>query len=337
MNWAKQNYDRVLLAVFAVALLLCAGLLLNNVRGYHETFAGLQDKVPQKRTLPVSVDPGKITAEQKKVADPDTWAPRMLGPNRRLPLFVSVPYIAKTEIDPGTGLTKITLIDPYANGAEGQPLHPPVPNAWLIEHNLDMLSQNVLDQDGDGDGFTNLDEYNGKTDPNDPKSHPPYWTKLVLTKFVRIPFRLRYDAGTGPFQINTVDLEQPTQFLKVGDQVKGTKFKLTKFEPKRGMVDGINKDISEVTLTNTETGETIVLPKQTDVDSPTTYAVLTYLWTGKPFAVKKNQEFTLSPEDKPGSMVKYKCVDISDTDARVVKEDDNQVLHISKTGTVVGK
>ena len=187
-----------------------------------------------------------------------------------------------------------------------------------------MLAQNVLDQDTDGDGFTTLDEWQGKTDPTDPKSHPPYWTKLVLTKFVRVPFRLRYDAGTGPFQINTVDLEQPTQFLKIGDMVKGTKFKLTKFEAKRGMSDGINKDLSEVTLTNVETNETIVLPKQTEVDSPTTYAVLTYLWTGKPFAVKKNQEFTLKPEDN----VKYLCVDLSDTDVKIVKEDENKELHI---------
>lgn len=209
MNWAKENYDRLLLAIFALVLLVCAGLLFNNVRGYHETFAGLRDQVPQKRSLPVSVDPGKIAAEQKKVADPDTWGSRMLGPNRRLPLFVSVPYIAKSEVDP-SGQVKTELLDPYTDDPNGM-IHKPVPNAWLIEHNLDMLAGNVLDQDPDGDGFTNLDEYNGKTDPNDPKSHPPYWTKLVLTRFQRIPFRLLYEAGTGPFQINTLDLDQPTQ------------------------------------------------------------------------------------------------------------------------------
>ena len=332
MNWVKLHYDRVLLAVFALALLLCAALLFNNVRGYNETFASLKGQVPQKRTLPVSVDVSKIANAEKKIADPDIWAARPLGPNRRLPLFVSVPYIAKSETDPNTELVKTTLIDPYADGANAV-IHPPVPNSWIIENGLDLLSQNVLDQDNDGDGFTNLDEYNAHTNPNDPKSHPPYWTKLVLTKFVRIPFRLRYDAGTGPYQINTVDLEQPTQFLKIGDMVKGTKFRLTKFEPKRGLIDGINKDISEVTLTNVETNETIVLPKQQEVDSPTTYAVLTYLWTGKPFGVKKNGEFTLKPEDN----VKYKCVDISDTEAKIVKEDENKELRVSKTGTIPGK
>ena len=37
----------------------------------------------------------------------------------------------------------------------------------------------------------------------------------------------------------------------------------------------------------------------------------------------------LTPEDKPGSTVKYKCVEISDTDAKVIKQDENLVLHIS--------
>jgi hypothetical protein len=52
--------------------------------------------------------------------------------------------------------------------------------------------------------------------------------------------------------------------------------------------------------------------------------VLDYLWTGKDFAVKKNQEFTLKPEDN----VKYKCTDLSDTDVTVLKEDENKLLHI---------
>ena len=322
MTWVKQNYDRFLLAVCAAALLICAGLLFNNVRGYNETFAGLQGQVIPNRHIPVSINQDRVTTDRKALADPALWQAKMLDGSRRLPVFVSVPYISKTEVDP-SGQAAVKLIDPYTNDPTGM-IHPPVPNAWLLEHNQDILSQNVLDQDSDGDGFTTLDEYNGKTDPTDPKSHPPYWTKLVLTRFVRIPFRLRYDAGTGPFQINTVDLEQPTQFLKVGDMVKGTKFKLTKFEKKNRMEGTLNKDVSEVTLVNQETGDVIILPKQEEVDSPTTYAVLTYLWTGKPFAVKKNQEFTLKPEDN----VKYKCLELSDIDVKVVKEDENKELHI---------
>ena len=40
--------------------------------------------------------------------------------------------------------------------------------------------------------------------------------------------------------------------------------------------------------------------------------------------MKKNQEFTLKPDDN----VKYKCVDLSDTDVKIVKEDENKELHI---------
>ncbi len=313
MTWVKQNYDRFLLAVLAAILLLCAGLLFNNSRNYNAVFASLKDQVPRSSKFQ-TVDQDKVADEQQKLVKPDIWPPRMTD-GRRLPVFDSVPYITDGE----------KLVDPLST-SDSTPLHPPVPNKWLIDHGQDLLSPDVLTQDGDGDGFNNLDEYNGKTDPQDKNSHPPYWTKLVLTKFVRIPFRLRFDAKNGDtLQINTVDVaEAPTLFLKVGQPVTGTKFKITKFEEKHAKVDGINKDVSEVTVQNVESGEIIVLPKAQEVDSPTTYAVMNYVWTGKPFAVKKNQEFTLKPEDN----VKYKCLDLSDTEVHILKEDDKQDLHI---------
>jgi len=51
------------------------------------------------------------------------------------------------------------------------------------------------------------------------------------------------------YQINTIDFNQPTQFLKVGDTIKGTRFKIAKFvkkhEPNKY---GTNVDVSELTL-----------------------------------------------------------------------------------------
>ncbi len=315
MTWIKQNYDRFLVALFSALLLACAAALLFNARNFNSVFASLKDQVPQKNTIP-QVDQERVVAEEGKLSKPDQWEGRNVN-GRRLPLFVSVPYISKTDLD-----GKEQLIDPIQDTLM---LHPPVPNTWLLANNQDLLSPDVLTQDTDGDGFSTLDEWEWKTDPNNKDSHPPYWSKLFLKRFVRIPFRLRFDARNGDvLQINTLDLDAPTQFIKVGDQVKGTKFKVTKFEQKFASRDGINKDVSEVTLVNTDTGEPIVLPKQEEVDSPTTYAVLTYLWTGKDFAVKKNQEFTLKPEDN----VKYKCVNLSDTDVTVLKEDEKKELHI---------
>ena len=319
MTWVKENYDRFLLAVLAAALLGCAGLLFNNARNFNSVFASLKEQVRHNNTIQTP-DQDRVVSEQEHLAKPDEWNVRMVD-NARLPVFDSVPYITDGE----------HLVNPIST-ADSTPLHPPVPNKWLIDHGQDLLSPDVLTQDSDGDGFTTLDEFLGKTDPQDKNSHPPYWTKLVLTKFVRIPFRLRFDAKNGDsIQINTVDVEgAPTLFLKVGQMVTGTKYKIIKFEAKTGKVDGITKDVSEVTVQNVENNETIVLPKGQEVNSPTTYAVLNYVWTGKPFAVKKNQEFTLKPEDN----VKYKCVDLNNEEEHLLKEDDNKDIHITMAAAV---
>ena len=315
MTWVKQNYDRFLLAVLAATVLICAGLLFNNARNYNAVFASLKDQVPRSNKFQ-TVDQDKIATEQQKLAQPDGWPARMVD-GARLPVFDSVPYITDGE----------KLVNPVST-ADSTPLHPPIPNKWLMDHGQDLLSPDVLTQDGDGDGFTTLDEYLGKpqTDPQDKNSHPPYWTKLVLTKFVRVPFRLKFEAKNGDtLLINTIDVaDAPTLFLKVGQMVTGTKYKIIKFEAKFSNAKGFKEDVSEVTVQNIENQDIVVLPKGQEVDSPTTYAVLNYVWTGKPFAVKKNQEFTLKPEDN----VKYKCLDLNDTEVHILKEDDKQDLHI---------
>ena len=85
-----------------------------------------------------------------------------------------------------------------------------------------------------------------------------------------VPFRLLFNAYDGDpkkdtpekfeFQINTIDLKQPSEFLKLGETISRTKWKLTKFkfkELKGPTID--DEDVSELTLTNTETKEEIVL------------------------------------------------------------------------------
>ena len=86
-----------------------------------------------------------------------------------------------------------------------------------------------------------------------------------------VPFRLLFNAYDGDpkkdtpekfeFQINTIDLRQPSEFLKIGSTIAKTKWKLTKFEYKTRMNPIIQEleDVSELTLTNTETSVVIVL------------------------------------------------------------------------------
>ena len=324
MTWVKENYDRFLLALAAFILFVCAVILFVQARSFKSVFASLNDQVTKNTTIPpVSVE--KIAAENQKLKTPDTWKPRTSG-DRRIQVFVSAPYIEKTEIDPNGGEPKVTLVDPM-DGDIGNMIHPPVPNRWILDNKQELLSPTALQDDTDGDGFNALDEYLGKTDPNDKNSHPAYITKLFMKEFRRIPFRLLFAARNGEtILMNTLDGDDATQFLKKGDLVRGTKFKITDLKIQSEKIEGIMKDTSVVTLTNTETGEKIELPKEKEVDSPTTYAVMTYVWIGKDFALKKGQEFTLKPEDN----VKYRCVDLNATEVSILKIDGNQSFKIGK-------
>ena len=85
------------------------------------------------------------------------------------------------------------------------------------------------------------------------------------------PFHLMFNSYDGDpkkdapdkfsFGINTIDLKQPSEFLKIGDIVRKTKWKLAKFEYKSALnaKTGEPEDVSELTLINTETKENLVL------------------------------------------------------------------------------
>jgi hypothetical protein len=45
-------------------------------------------------------------------------------------------------------------------------VHPPVPNEWLDQFGLPIAEADVLSQDADADGYTNLEEWHGRTNPS---------------------------------------------------------------------------------------------------------------------------------------------------------------------------
>jgi hypothetical protein len=196
-------------------------------------------------------------------------------------------------------------------------VHPPVPNAWLEQFGLPITDGDVLSQDPDADGFTNFEEWQSQTNPKNRNSHPAFASKLKMKSFIQEPFRLVFASWVGDtFAINTNDLKEPTQFLKVGEPIRGTKFKLLfftkKFERNRF---GTKTDVSELTLENQETGEHLNLVKEKIMTSPESVANFVYSWgASREFAVKKDQEFSLKPEER----TKYKVIDIQSTKAVVV-------------------
>lgn len=72
------------------------------------------------------------------------------------------------------------------------------------------------------------------------------------------------------FQIDVLDRRQPSEFLQIGDLVPNTKFRVTAFHYKTRHNTRTNEedDASELTLTNVETNQTVVLTFPTVTDSP---------------------------------------------------------------------
>ena len=320
MDWIKRNYDQFILALVALVLLVLSALLITKAVQFQQTFAGIQGQVVHHNQIPPA-DMSSLQQATEALANPAKWE---LNADEGS-LFISIPYIARGD----------ELIDPRKSPT---PLHPPVPNRWIIDHKLDILDNNVLNEDPDGDGFSNLDEWKGvkgdgsdSTDPNDPKSHPPYYTKLRLVQYIKQPFRLLFNAYDGDpkkpeeikFQINTVDVRQPTQFVKIGDVIAGTKFKVIKFEFKQALNEktGAMTDMSELTVQNTETSDNVALVLERIVDSPDSYALFRYLWNSTQFEVKKNKEFVLLPE----TTLRYKLIDIKEDQALIKTPTDEQV------------
>ena len=288
MTWVRANFDRVLVFAAAFFLFVSALIITKNAWQFGESL-GLQTAPAPK---PAAPPPKAFELEQatEKLKQPAQWTM-----SSRSGLFVPEKHFIGANGLPATLQTT--------------EVHPPVPNEWLEQFNLPIADADVLTQDPDSDGFNNLEEWQNHTAPTDKASHPPFIAKLKMKSFAQEPFRLVFASWVdATFALNTHDLKEPTQFLKIGDSIRGTKFKLVKFTEKYDTNKyGTKVDVSELTLENRETREPVTLVKEKIMISPESVANFVYEWgERREFTVKKGQEFFLKPEEQ----IKYKLVDV---------------------------
>ena len=297
MNWVRAHYEKALLIGAALLLSLSSIFIWRNAARFGSTLAGMPPAPSSKSVSPLA-KAEELAAAAAKLRQPPQWT---FG--GRSGLFVPEKHFIAANGEPATLQTT--------------EVHPPVPNEWLEQFGLPIADADVLEQDPDGDGFTNLEEWQGHTNPTDRNSHPEYYTKLKLISTSEEPFRLIFSSWMGDtYQINTIDFNQPTQFLKVGDTIKGTRFEIAKFvkkyEPNKY---GTNVDVSELTLEQEETKQQLTLVKEKVAISPESVATFVYTWGGRrEFQVRKDQEFSLKPQEQ----IKYKLIDIGPAKAVIV-------------------
>ena len=304
MEWLRVHYERVVLAAAALLLLFCAISIARNAVRFSSDFAARQVTVTPKKASPPreAVD---LARAQEKLQQPAQWAFR-----ERTGLFVPEKHFIGPEGLPVTLKTS--------------EVHPPVPNEWLETYGLPIADADVLSQDQDSDGFNNLDEWQGHTNPVDKNSHPEYLTKLKMKSFNEEPFRFVFSSWVGDtFAINTIDMAEPTQFLRIGETIAGTRFKIAKFTPKETKNQyGTTVDVSELTLQHLDTKEQMNLVKEKVAISPESVVTFEYSWPStapaRDFIVRRDQEFSLKPNDD----IKYKLVDVQPTKAVIANTRD---------------
>jgi len=239
--------------------------------------------------------------------------------------YVSRPYLLKEG----------KLIDPM-EGSE--PLFPPVPNQWLIDHKLDYTDINILERDPRRKGFTVREEFEAGTDPNNPNQFPLLCSKLSfvgndIRKSTYVLEFLGEEENNGTIELlvrpftplpNPAKGDRPdttTRTIVKGDTIPGAPFlKVVDFQEKKKTINDTEYDVSELILQNTLTGERHSLTKKNSsreykrtpielVQSVT----FTYQLAGAPperMTVERGKEFILSSLDK-GYTETYKLVDIS--------------------------
>ena len=153
-----------------------------------------------------------------------------------------------------------------------------LPDAWEKKYGLNVNDASDANADTDGDDFTNLEEYEAKTDPTDRNDHPDYldFLKIQLPlKETRMPFVLRrankIPSGWrceffDPARKDDYGRKGATLTAVIGEEIADTGFVLKGFTEKSAKRaikggEGLKKtvDVSEAVVERKRDGKQITL------------------------------------------------------------------------------
>ena len=194
MQNRQGNYEKTILIISSLLAIGVAVFLILESQGFEESLALPQGFSKNDLNAPDSQRVKDATETMKKKY---SW----LSPVRNekaAPLNKSVMLVMKDGKLFDLLLPEPKLREPMTNLFLTGDLTRTPPEAQLPN----IFSPNVGQLDADNDGFSNLEEFNAKTDPRDASSMPPYTDKLFLTRRISHDYILLLKGGSdGTFQI----------------------------------------------------------------------------------------------------------------------------------------
>lgn len=308
MSFLSQNYEKVAVGGTAVAALALVWLGWSKVGSVSEEFN--KSLIGGGGNNPAITGAERVAQAIGSLAGKHIWAqPDVDG--RPVGLFTGIALFVKRD-------QPAKPVDLWKD----PPVHKGIDNKWWLENHLDPGFANSPDLDPDGDGFTNREEYEYKTDPNDPKSHPPLIIKLSYVKDETLTWQLAPGIDQdGAYVFKYIDTARasnsvdPNAMVKPGETffAKGAMSNRFKFigSEKRKQLNSHTKVEEEVTWLTVEDqrpnkkGERYGMPghipdgdkpKFNHYDRTAVLSLKAIGLGGKEFKVEERTSFALPPD-----------------------------------------
>ena len=183
----KKNSEKAILAVCAIAGLGLAYMGYAKSSSVETEFEiSMRGNGKNDVSIPGS---DKLAKTLESVAKPLLLEQGKAG-ERPVDNFVGVALFAKK---PAGGDAVAEPVDPVLDA----PIHPPIDNQWWLTYNIDPGFGDSPSRDEDKDGFSNLEEFQAKSDPSDAKSFPDLVEKLVYAKYESVGYFLWFTSSLG--------------------------------------------------------------------------------------------------------------------------------------------
>ena len=207
MSWFSTNYEKAALGGAVAVALGLAYLGWSKFGGVEAEFGAVLNG--QGNNNAAVKDADLIPKAKTSLTLDRAWVQALSG-DRPVDLFTGIPlFVSSTE--PEKPIDLIT----------GDPIHSPIPNLWWIQNRLDPGFADSPNRDPDQDGFSNLEEFTAKTDPNDVKSVPSLIAKLLYVRDDSLGWVIRptFGDGSGGFPFNFLDTKGATNKTPPGEIV----------------------------------------------------------------------------------------------------------------------